>query len=275
MTMPTRSLASISTAWLLACTILTANAQQTTTSVQSAVDQYAAALQLTDRSEQLSAFKQSQQLFRQALESYAASGQQSSPELWLAFANASLQSEQLGWAILGYRRALLLDPTNDQAAQNLRFARSLVSGWQPPVLDSEVGDTLFFWRTSYSQSSQNLFAASLFFTAGLCAALAIALSRRWFLWIAGLLLAAWSVFCVPIVIDALEDPQRAAVIVADEAVLRTADTPGAPERLSAPIPGGAELKVISSRDDWFEVEIPQGSGWLRSHEIRNVDQPFD
>ncbi|GAB5406162.1 MAG: hypothetical protein Aurels2KO_43930 [Aureliella sp.] len=261
-------------AWLVALLPSLAGQEQPKSLVQAAVDSYASALELQDRSEQLAAFRHSQQLFQQAIEANTAADRESSPELWLAFANASLQSEKVGWAILGYRSALASEPSNTQAVQNLRFARSLVTGWQSPQSDGEFGDTLFFWRTSYSQSAQNLFAAGLFFAAGICAAVAIASRRSWILWIGGALIAAWIVFCIPIFIDALEERRQLAVIVSDEAILRTADTPGAPERLTAPIPGGAELTVLSRRGDWVEVEIPQGSGWLRAHEIRSLDAPL-
>lgn len=203
----TTRIALAALAWLLTLPAVYAAGEDASEAlIQSAVKQYDDAMELSDRTKQLPAFRQAMQLFKQVLEGNHSAAKQSSPELWIAFANASLRSEQIGWAILGYRQALSLDPSNAQARQNLDFARTLVA-WQSTGAENELGDTLFFWRKSYSRSGQQFFAAILFLAAGIAAALSVAFSKRWVIWFSVLLFAVWCVFCIPIALDTFTDSE--------------------------------------------------------------------
>lgn len=239
-----------------------------------AVERYTNALDVPDRAEQVKEFEQSQQLFRQVLESHAAEGRQSSADLWIAFGNSSLQSEQIGWAVLAFRHALLLDPANTQARQNLQFAQSLVSGWNTPEPARNFGGTLFFWKNQYSLSSQLVLAAVVFLLGGLVLSAGILLLKRWLMWLSLVPFTLWIVLSLPLATASIWEEPETGVVVAEAATLRTADSASAPVRLEAGVPAGAELEVVSMRGEWVEVGFQSGSGWLMAHEFRTIKQPF-
>lgn len=248
--------------------------QDPATAAKQAVERYTHALELPDRGEQIKEFQQAQQLFRQVLESHAANGRQASVELWVAFGNASLQSEQVGWAVLGFRHALLIDSANTQAKQNLQFSRSLVAGWSKPEPASDFGGTLFFWKNRYSLSSQLAFSAVVFFLSALILSVGILARKKWLVWLAAFPFALWIVVSIPVATSLAGKEAETGVVVADEATLRTANSASAPVRLEAGVPAGAELKLLSTREDWVEVGFQGGSGWLMSHEFRSIARPF-
>ena len=100
-----------------------------------ALGSYARALDIEDRDQRLEAFHRAEMLFGRVVES----GSQS-PELYANLGNAALQAERLGPAVLAYRRALLVEPSNSQARQNLEHARGLLPVWVPRPSDSQRGD---------------------------------------------------------------------------------------------------------------------------------------
>ncbi len=69
-----------------------------------------------------------------------------SSTVYYNLANAYYRNDNLGKAILNYERALRLDPTNDDARQNLDFVRSRIQ-------DRPEDDTSFFTRLHRSTAS--------------------------------------------------------------------------------------------------------------------------
>jgi SH3-like domain-containing protein len=59
--------------------------------------------------------------------------------------------------------------------------------------------------------------------------------------------------------------------VIDDAVLRAADSAGAPAALSQPLPRGAEVTVVERRDSWTKVRLASGTaGWLPSGAVERI-----
>ena len=60
-------------------------------------------------------------------------------------------------------------------------------------------------------------------------------------------------------------------VVMQAAMLRTADSVGAPPTLSAPVPAGVEVAVVEERGDWARIELASGaSGWLPAGVVERV-----
>ena len=106
-----------------------------------AIDDYGRALDTEERDQRLESFHRAEMLFERVIESGA-----SSPGLYTNLANAALQAERLGQAVLGYRRALLLDPDHPREVQNLAHARALLPDWVPRPEPAGVLDSFFFWH---------------------------------------------------------------------------------------------------------------------------------
>lgn len=62
------------------------------------------------------------------------------------------------------------------------------------------------------------------------------------------------------------------VVIEDGAVLRSADSFGAPAALANPLPAGAELRTLETRGSWVRVSLADGTrGWLTAGTIEQVE----
>jgi hypothetical protein len=236
------------------------------TRAREAVETYTHALETQDRDARLAAFRRAEHLFADI----AATGARS-PELYTNLGNAALLSEDLGNAVLAYRRALLLDPDHGRALQNLAHVRSLLPGWVPKPEPPGLLDSFFFWHHTLPSSTRGL-AASLCFAA---AALLVAAGIRWrqaFLRTAALLPAlAWLGLLGSLAIEASHADEQAAVVTANEVVARAADSALAPSALAEPLPGGTEIEIVGRRSPWLRVRLANGrDAWLPESSVSPV-----
>jgi tetratricopeptide (TPR) repeat protein len=219
---------------------------------RQAVETYTRALETGDRDARLAAFRQARRLFADV----AAAGSQS-PELYTNLGNAALQSEQLGQAVLAYRRALRLEPA-----------------WVPRPEPPGLLDSFFFWHHTLPASMRALLGA-LAFAVG---ALLLAASLRWerptlrtLALLPGLL---WLGLAGSLVLDRVQSDGQQAVLTANEAVARAADSALAPAALPEPLPGGTEVEVVGSRSPWLRVRLANGrDAWLPESSVTPIAAP--
>lgn len=251
--------------WVLACGLLLV-AAAAHADVTRAVDAYARALATEDRDERLAGFRESKRLFLQVI----ASGAENA-DVYANLGNAALQGEDLGAAVLAYRRALRLDPDHARALQNLEHARGLLAEWVPRREPAGLAGSLFFWHRSLARQERALAAAFCFLVAGALVAGGIHFRQsalRNSAWVPAL---GWLAFVISLAIDAGGGDSEDAVVVAEEAVLRVADSALAPVALSRPLPAGTEVRVLEERSPWLHVRLANGrDAWLAEDRVARV-----
>ncbi len=231
------------------------------------VQVYAAALDTADRGARLEAFRNAERLF-----AAAASKGPSTAELQVNLGNAALAGERLGPAVLAYRRALRVEPTHPQAAQNLDHVRSLLPPWVPRPEPAGVIEGSPLLRRLADPGLLPFAGAGCFALAALVLALGIRLDRsglrRWaavfgLVWLALLAWGAWG--------PRWADPD-VAVVIAEETTARSADSALAPSALPQPLPGGAEVRRVESRSPWVRVRLANGRDvWLLESALAFVE----
>ena len=186
-------------------------------------------------------------------------------KLYYNLGNAYFLNEDIGRAILNYRRAERLDKSDANIQKNLSFARSRRMDKVKLETEKRVLQTLFFWH--YDFSIKTKFVISCVFFAILCISLTLML---WFgrsapattaAVICGILLAC---FIVSVVLEA--DNQKrmvSGVITAEEVVARQGDGQNYPASFKAPLHTGTEFDLLERRAGWFHVRLSDGSeGWI-------------
>ncbi len=231
------------------------------------VQVYAAALDTADRGARLEAFRNAERLF-----AAAASKGPATAELQVNLGNAALAGERLGPAVLAYRRALLVEPTHPRAAQNLDHARSLLPLWVPRPEPAGVIEGSPLLRRLADPGFLPFAGAGCFALAALLLALGIRLDRGglrlWaavfgLVWLALLAWGSWG--------PRWADP-NAAVVIAEEATARSADSALAPSALPQSLPGGAEVRRVESRSPWVRVRLANGRDvWLLESALAFVE----
>lgn len=269
------SAAAVTASFLLAFAVMLLGAANTTLAEGSAIDSarasYAAALDEPDRVRRIRLFGEAERQFR-----VIARGHPGAAALQADWGNAALGAQDIGRAILAYRRALHLDPGDARAARNLVWLRDRFPAWLPRPSSGGALDTLLFWERTFSIGDRYLIGASAFALAALLTMpwpIAVLRSRRNAIRRVALLLGAiW----LAATASAWFGPEtrRNAVVIIDGSTLRSADSTGAPLSFANPLPAGTELAILEIRDNWARVMLADGSrGWMTAAAVERVTRP--
>lgn len=186
-------------------------------------------------------------------------------KLYYNLGNAYFLKEDVGRAILNYRRAERLDKSDANIQKNLSFARSRRIDKVMLQTEKRVLQTLFFWHYDFSIKTKFVLSCVLF--AIFCISLTIIL---WFrrsapatttAVICGILLAC---FIVSVVLEAGGQKRMVCgVITAEEVVARQGDGQNYPVSFKAPLHAGTEFDLLEQRAGWFHIRLSDGSeGWI-------------
>ena len=188
-------------------------------------------------------------------------------KLYYNLGNAYFRLNDLGHAILHYRRGLRLEPGNRQLQANLNYARSrrldqidVSSERQHAFLPQ-----LFFWSDDLSVPTQWSLALAAYGLAWGCAFAHLVWRRAALLW--GL---AGAAFCCLLLASSswLTQSQYttrpAGVIMAEEVVVRKGNGESYTPQLPQPLHAGTEFVVLEARGSWLAIQLDNGTnGWIR------------
>ena len=192
-------------------------------------------------------------------------GQVRNAKLYYNLGNAYFLTDDLGRAILNYRRALQLDGADVNIRNNLAFARSQRMDRVTVQTEKRVLQTLFFWHYDFSVKTRFVLACLCF--AGLClaATLMIWLGRgpatSTVVVLAGVL---WLGFLASVIVQRQQQGDVIhGVVTASEIVARQGDGPNYPPSFKDPLHAGTEFELLEQRPGWFHIELSDGSeAWI-------------
>ena len=185
--------------------------------------------------------------------------------LYYNLGNAYFLVDDIGQAILNYRRALQLDDSDVNVRNNLAFARSQRQDKVDARAEKRVLETLFFWHYDFSLRTKFFLACLLF--AALCA------TATAMVWLgrgpATTTLAVLAgVLCLCFVISVVVETRRRdvvtyGVVTAREIVARQGDGPNYAPRFKDPLHAGTEFRLLEQRPGWLHIELLDGSdAWI-------------
>jgi hypothetical protein len=186
-------------------------------------------------------------------------------ELALARARAHRLAGSLPRCIAALRDGLAAVPSARELQTELTDARAAIAY----PLEGAVGAQCrardpFTVAARVSFAEAWVLAGALWALACACGARFVMTRAAGWLWTAGAFALALAAFGALWVHDARarSDDRPAHVLLADS-VLRTGNASSYPERFDAALPGGAEVRELSRRGGWVQVELPGGAvGWL-------------
>jgi hypothetical protein len=186
-------------------------------------------------------------------------------KLYYNLANTYLLNEDIGRAILNYRRARSLDGSDVDIQKNLAFARSQRIDKVSVQTERRVLETLFFWHYDFSPRTRFFLTCAFFAT--LCVTLTVIV---WFgrspaattvAVLSGVLLLSMLASVV------VETRHRArttyGVITAPEVLARQGDGPNYALSFKDPLHAGTEFELLEQRPGWLHIELTDGSNaWI-------------
>lgn len=257
----------VSFALAIALLALPALADDDAARLREGVESYSRGLDTVERDARLAHFRRAAALFESAL----ASGR-GTADLHVNLANAALQSERLGTAVLHLRRALVLDPDHARALQNLDYVRTLLPAWVPRREPAGLLDTFFFWHRTLSRSQRALVAGLAFLLTAAGIALSLRLDSptpRNAAWIPA---AIWLAMLGSLLAEPAAPERDDAVITAERLVARSADSPLAPPLLPDALPAGTEVRIAEARQPWLRVRLANGRDvWVPESGVTRVE----
>jgi len=200
-------------------------------------------------------------------ESIISQGRIQNAKLFYNLGNAYFLKEDIGKAILNYRRAERLDGSDRDIRKNLEFARSRRIDKITPKTQERVLETLFFWHYDFSLRTKFTLACLFFAAACICVTAIIWLGRiRRGGLTAAAVVAGVLMLCFAVSV-AVESRHATAVvcgvITAQEVVARQGDGQSYPESFKDPLHSGTEFDLLEHRPGWLYIELPDDSdGWI-------------
>lgn len=192
------------------------------------------------------------------------------PELEYNLANAYLKENQVGKAILHYRRALRLDPTSESARANIDYARSLTQDVKP----EDSRNARWTWIRRFRLGPQT--AAALLFLAftGFCTMAGLRIwgwkRKAWTGVLQGTLGGLALLLAAALVFEWTEMEGHAeGVILASEVEVHAgpADTYTVSFRLHE----GTEAELLRESEGWVEIRVSDRlQGWVRKDTLAAV-----
>ena len=192
-------------------------------------------------------------------------GQVRNARLYYNLGNAYFLVDDIGQAILNYRRALQLDRSDVNVRNNLAFARSQRLDKVAERTEKRVLETLFFWHYDFSLKTK-LFLACLFF-AGFCVA---ATTIVWFGRgpVTSTTAVLTGLLCLALAVSVVAERRRtqaivSGVVTATEVVARQGDGPNYAPSFKDALHAGTEFKLLEQRPGWLHIELSDGSdAWI-------------
>jgi len=209
-----------------------------------------------------------QKLYEKAILNYekiVSDGRIKNSKLYYNLGNAYFLKEDLGRAILNYRRAESLDKADTNIQKNLAFARSRRIDTVEIRTEKRILEKLFFWHYDFSIKTKFLITC-------ICLAI-VCIGATVMLWrgksagvvatavICGLLTASFLASVI------LETRSRAnticGVITAGQVVARQGDGPNYPASFKDPLHVGTEFDLLERRTGWFHITLSDDSeAWI-------------
>jgi len=186
-------------------------------------------------------------------------------KLYYNLGNAYFLKDDIGRAILNYRRAERLDKADTNIQKNLAFARSRRIDKVEIKTKKRILETLFFWHYDFPIKTKFLVTCICFAVVCISATLMLWRGKS-----AGLVTTAviCGILTVSFLASVIVETQFHAnticgVITADQVVARQGDGPNYPESFKDPLHAGTEFDLLEQRPGWFHVRLSDDSdAWI-------------
>lgn len=212
--------------------------------------------------------EQAKKLYEKAIlgfERIIEQGQVKNSKLYYNLANAYFLNDQLGKAILNYRRAEKLSSADENIQKNLAFARNKRIDKIPVKTEKRVLQTLFFWHYDFSIKTKFLLMCIFFGIACLCITGMIWLGRNGPLMTIPIVCCVLTVcFLASVIVESGSNSSRVCgVVTAKEVVARQGDGQNYPPSFKEPLHEGTEFDLLEKRPDWLHIKLSDDSdGWI-------------
>ena len=186
-------------------------------------------------------------------------------KLYYNLGNAYFLKEDIGRAILNYRRAQNLDKSDTNIQKNLAFARNRRIDKVEIKTQKRILETLFFWHYDFSIKTKFLITCILFAIVCISGIMMLWRGRATGLVVTAVICAILTtIFFASVVVEARSRANTiSGVITTDQVIARQGDGPNYPESFKDPLHAGTEFDLLERRTGWFHIMLSDDSeAWI-------------
>ncbi len=177
--------------------------------------------------------------------------------------NAWVQAGNLGKGIAAYLRSERYMPGDPRLAENLAYARSLVSPQFSSDSTSAMLQRWTDWLSGWSAWTRTIVFAAAWLTFWCLLLWRRKMAPPPWRWLAGGSLAVSLVAGAAAIFAVLGTGGPTGVLIEDEVIVRKGDAESYSPRFDEPIHRGVEFRILEERPIWLHVEFPNGDdGWV-------------
>ena len=208
--------------------------------------------------------RQARQLYEKALLRYEQiSRDVQNGRLYYNIGNTYFALDDIGRAIVNYRRAEKLMPGDENLTQNLAYVLSKRQDVIPARQGEKLLQTLFFWHYDLSHHTRLLIFSGCYLLFWLAAGLMFFTPVPVPRWLTGSLLGLNLLLATSLVFEHFAANPVTGVIVSPEVVARQGDDRNYQPSFTAPLHAGTEFRMLEKRTNWLRVELNDGRDcWL-------------
>ena len=181
----------------------------------------------------------------------------------------------LGRAVLNYRRAQQYAPNDPSLQQNLDYARARRLDRVEEPQETRVLKTLFFWHYDISTRVRSLVFAGCFVFLWLGAGIRLLTRRPFLSWMTTILFSLSVLFLASLAVETVQCRKaQPGVVTSEEIVARKGDSETYEPSFREPLHAGTEFELLEVRGEWYHVELINGQCcWVPAKAVELVRAP--
>lgn len=194
-----------------------------------------------------------------------------SAEVYYNSGNCYIKLDDLGRAVLAYKRAHLLMPRNKMIRENLGFARQMVSAKVEDERNWYMRTADFVMSYISMAEAWSMFFGILFLFLAITIVRIMGKGKKGIKRFQNILLLFLLLSIVVIVLKSVILPTtREAVVLEEESLVRYG--PSETDKVAFRLVPGIEVELRLKQNDWYKIRLSNGSeGWIRATSIGLVN----
>ncbi|MDZ7859124.1 MAG: tetratricopeptide repeat protein [Candidatus Krumholzibacteriota bacterium] len=188
-------------------------------------------------------------------------------KIYYNIGNAYFRLDDLGRAILNYKRAALYIPNDDNLTRNLKYARSRRKNKIEEKERERVFKTLFFLHYDLPYSVRFIVFSAFFALVWLAASVYIFIRSGKLKIVIIVFAVLGGAFFASLMIEKINfTASPEGVIIVDDTVARKGDAETYQPSFTDPLSVGTEFELIEDRGRWWQIELVNGVRcWIKSN----------
>ena len=190
-------------------------------------------------------------------------------KIYYNLGNTYFRINDIGRAILNYRKAEQYMPNDTNLRQNLKYAREKRIDKIEEKQETKVLKTIFFWHYDLSVKTRLALFTSFFALVWIFAVIRIFINKPFLFW--GITISA--VFAVlfsgSLIAEEINlNKTRPGVILVNETIARKGNSETYEPSFKDPLHAGTEFTLIEDRGVWYQIELSDSrTCWVSSDDV--------